>query len=139
MKYRHHILGFAAITTIGFTAVAQEIYKNVDKKGVVEFSDTASPGAKAVDVDPNVVDLAPGKPVKSTPQAKKPGDNQRPTVTPEDATGGYYSDHRNRRERRGEREERMDHMGVSSIHDMAMVKFRKRTSMRLKIWGQQFN
>ena len=111
MNYRYQIMVFAATTTIGFTAIAQEVYKNVDKKGVIEFSDTASPGAKAVDVDPNVVDLAPGKPIKSSPQAKKPSVNEQPRVTPEDATGGYYSDYRNRRERRRERDERMDHRG----------------------------
>ncbi len=58
MNYRYHMMVFATITTIGVTAVAQEIYKNVDRKGVVEFSDTPSAGAKAVDVNPNVVDLA---------------------------------------------------------------------------------
>ena len=77
MNYKHHMTVFAAIIAIIFTAGAQEVYKSVDQKGVVEFSDQPGPGAKAVDVKPNIVDVAPVKPVKSSSPvsagpAKKP-------------------------------------------------------------------
>ncbi len=109
MNYRYHMMVFATITTIGVTAVAQEIYKNVDRKGVVEFSDTPSAGAKAVDVNPNVVDLAPANPSRPSPKAEKPAVKVQPEVISEDVTGGYSSDYRNRRETHREREERKQH------------------------------
>ncbi len=62
------------IVTTSLTAGAQEVYKNVDEKGGVEFSDQPTPGAKAVDVKPNVVPVEPVKfssPVSAVP-AKKP-------------------------------------------------------------------
>ena len=63
MNYKHQLTVFAAIIAICFPAGAEEVYKGVDQKGVVEFSDQPSPGAKAVEVKPNVV---PVEPVKSS-------------------------------------------------------------------------
>ena len=63
VNYKHQLTVFAAIIAMGLPAGAQEVYKSVDQKGVVEFSDQPSPGAKAVEVKPNVV---PVEPVKSS-------------------------------------------------------------------------
>jgi len=74
MNYKHLMMVFTAIITASFTAGAQEVYKNVDHQGVVEFSDQPSPGAKAVAVKPNVVLVEPVKsssPVSAGP-AEKP-------------------------------------------------------------------
>ena len=109
MKYWHQIVVFLAIATIALTAVAEEVYKSVDKKGVVEFSDTPSAGAKAVDVNPNVVDLAPANPSRPSPKAEKSAVKVQPEVISEDVTGGYSSDYRNRREMHREREKRIEH------------------------------
>jgi len=61
MNYKHLMMLFTAIITASFTAGAQEVYKDVDHQGIVEFSDRPSPGAKAVDVKPNVVRVEPVK------------------------------------------------------------------------------
>ncbi len=92
MNYKHLVMVFTVIVTTSFTAGAQEVYKNVDEKGVVEFSDQPSPGAKAVDVKPNVVPFEPVKsssPVSAGP-AEKPdavatGSDREPTQAQLDA------------------------------------------------------
>jgi hypothetical protein len=110
MKYNHHIMIVAATITASFTTGAQEVYENVDQQGVVEFSDQPSSGAKPVDVRPNVVDVAPVKPIESSPPdsptgaAKAPTISVQPEVIQEGVTGDYYDD----RERRPEREKRME-------------------------------
>ena len=110
MKYRYHIMILAAMITTSFTAGAQEVYKNVDQQGVVEFSDQPSSGAKAVDVRPNVVDVAPVKPIEPSPPesptgaAKAPAISVQPEVIQEGVTGDYYAG----RERRPKREKRME-------------------------------
>ena len=109
MKYWDPILVVAGIATISLAAAAEDVYKSIDKAGVVEFSDTPSAGAKAVDVNPNVVDLAPANPSRPSPKAEKPAVNVQPEVISEDVTGGYSSDYRNRRETHRQREERMEH------------------------------
>ena len=118
MNYKHHMTVFAAIIMIIFTAGAQEVYKSVDKKGVVEFSDQPGPGAKAVDVKPNIVDVAPVEPRESSPpvsatSAEKSGSKVQPEVIREYETGGYYGERRQERRERERRERerraRMEH------------------------------
>ncbi len=45
------------------------VYKNVDKEGVPSFSDQPSPGAKSIEIKPNIINVAPVKPLP--PSAKK--------------------------------------------------------------------
>lgn len=110
MKYNHHIMMLAATITTSFTTGAQEIYENVDKQGVVEFSDQPSSGAKAVDVRPNVVEVAPVKSIEPSPPAspnraaEAPVDSVQPQVIQEGVAGDYYDG----RERSPEREKRME-------------------------------
>jgi len=110
MKYKHIIVILAAMITTSFTAGAQEVYKNVDQQGVVEFSDQPSSGAKAVDVRPNVVDVAPVKSIEPSPSestsgaAKAPAIGAQPEVIQEGVTGDYYAG----RERRSKREKRLE-------------------------------
>ena len=115
MKYKQHMMMFATILISSFTVEAQQnVYKNVDSQGRVEFSDKPNPGGKAVDVNPNVVDVAPVKPLKPSPPAAAkaadaPGDTGRPEVTPEIESSGYYDDTDNRREKLREAKERREH------------------------------
>jgi hypothetical protein len=109
VTHKRNLIAFAAIITTAFTASAQEIYKDVDNKGVVEFSDHPSSGAKAIDVNPNVVDLAPVKPEESPPRAKKPSLSEQSEATPDTVTEHYYGDYEKGRERHRERKERMEH------------------------------
>ena len=57
---------FTAMIATGLTAVAQQVYENVDEQGEVEFSDRSSPGAKTIEVKPNVIDVTPVKPIESS-------------------------------------------------------------------------
>ena len=63
MLYIRNIFMVLAMSAVSFTTSAQEVYENVDEKGVVEFSDTPTPGSKAIEVNPNVVEVTPVKPV----------------------------------------------------------------------------
>ena len=86
MKPRHIFLGIVTITD-SFVVIAVEVYEQDDKQGVPEFSDQKSAGAKAVEVNPNVVDVAPIKPADLPPPpdvskaARKSDDNEQPEVT----------------------------------------------------------
>jgi len=116
MNCKQYVMFFAAIITASSTAEAQEVYKNVSPKGSVEFSDRPSPGAKAVDVSPNVVDVVPVKPIKPSPpiSAKAtdaPEGSGQPEVVPEDVSNGYYGDAGNRREKLQELKERREQGG----------------------------
>lgn len=110
MKYKHHIMTLAAMITTSFTAGAQEVYKNVDQQGVVEFSDQPGSGAKAVEVRPNVVDVAPVKRIEPSPPGstsgaeKAPAIGAQPEVIQEGVTGDYHAG----RERRSKREKRLE-------------------------------
>ena len=59
---------FGAIIAASFTATAENVYKNVDNSGAVEFSDQSSPGSKKVNITPeNIVDVPSVKPIASSP------------------------------------------------------------------------
>lgn len=47
-----------------------EIFKQESKDGVVEFSDEPSPGAKKIQVAPNVVEITPAPPIEPSPPAE---------------------------------------------------------------------
>jgi hypothetical protein len=114
MKYHHRILILTAIITTSAATGAQEVYENVDRQGVVEFSDRPGPGAKEIDVKPNVVDVAPAKPIESsqptpsTGASKAPAGRVRPEVIQQDTAGDYYDDYGKRRKIRQERRERTE-------------------------------
>ena len=74
MFYLRNSLMVLALTAVSVTAGAQEIYKTVNEDGVVEYSDTPSPQAQEIEVDPNVVETNPVKfvaPAPEAPQAKR--------------------------------------------------------------------
>jgi hypothetical protein len=72
MFYLRNSLMVLAMTAVSFTAGAQEIYKTINEDGVVEYSDTPSPKAEVIEVNPNVVETNPQKPVASDPVAEAP-------------------------------------------------------------------
>ena len=112
MFCRHRMIIFGAIIAASFTATAQNVYKNVDNSGAVEFSDQSSPGSKKVNITPeNVVDVPPVKPIASSPpesSTKTPDIDVEPKMIQEGG-GTYYDDDRNRRQLRKERGERTEH------------------------------
>ena len=113
MKYRHSIMILAPMICTCFAAYAQEVYENVDRQGVVEFSDQPSPDAKPVDVRPNVVDVAPVKPMEASPPASPTGPAKAPaaTVQPLEMQNNVSTDYNDEREARRKRERLMDGNG----------------------------
>jgi hypothetical protein len=113
MKYRHSIMILVPMISTCFAAFAQEVYENVDKQGVVEFSDQPGPDAKPVDVRPNVVDVVPVKPMKASPPASPTGAAKAPAdnVQPLEIQRGVSTNYDDEREARRKRELRMDRSG----------------------------
>lgn len=117
MNHYHRILILTAIITTSAPTGAQEVYENVDRQGVVEFSDRPGPGAKEIDVKPNVVDIAPAKPIESshstpsTGASKVPAGRVQPEVIQQDTAGDDYDDYGKRRKIRQERQERRERTG----------------------------
>jgi hypothetical protein len=72
MLYLRNSLMVLAMAAVSFAAGAQEIYKTVNEDGVVEYSDTPSPKAEVIEVNPNVVETNPQKTVASDPVAEAP-------------------------------------------------------------------
>ena len=112
MKYRHSIMILAPMISTGFAAYAQEVYENVDRQGVVEFSDQPGPDAKPVDVRPNVVDVAPVKPIQpSAPApaagaAEAPSGKAQPGVVERTVPASYRDEQETRREHKIKAERR---------------------------------
>ena len=103
MNYKHHIMVFTAIITVSFAAGAQEVYESVDKQGVVEFSDQHAAGAKAIDIRPNVVNVAPvdidtSQPASATGDAKTPAGSVQTEVVREGVADDYHGNDESRRE-----------------------------------------
>ncbi|RLA05361.1 MAG: hypothetical protein DRQ60_00710 [Gammaproteobacteria bacterium] len=69
MKFSNQIMTLVAIATTSCIAGAADVYESDDQQGVAEFSDQASPGARQVDIDPNVVHVSPVTPVDSPSSA----------------------------------------------------------------------
>ena len=113
MSLQQQAVVFAVAATFVIAAEADEIYKNVDQKGTVEFSDRPTAGAKAVNVEPNVVDVTPVKPITpSSPAGTRATDGSggvaSPEKVPEDVSSGYYDDDSNRRGKRREIRQRLE-------------------------------
>lgn len=102
MNCKYRITLFAALMTTGFAVSAEEVFEKVDKQGGVEFSDQPSPGAKAIDVKPNVVNVTPVKPMGTTSPApatgvaEKPAD-EAPEVIREGGAGYLYDEDEKRK------------------------------------------
>jgi len=69
MKLSNQIVTLVVIVTTSCITSAVEVYESDDQQGVVEFSDQASPGARGVDIHPNVVNVAPVGSVDSSSSA----------------------------------------------------------------------
>jgi hypothetical protein len=67
MLYIRKLLMVLAMGAVSFTTGAQEVYENVDKDGVVEFSDVPTPGSREIEVKPNVTEVTPVKRVAPSP------------------------------------------------------------------------
>ena len=116
MNNKQYTIVFAALITISFAVGADEVYENVDSQGQVEFSDIPSPGAKAIDISPNVLDVVPAKPMApSAPAPAKAADaptaGELPEAVPEYVDSGYQGDVGNRRETRQAIKERIERGG----------------------------
>lgn len=133
MNYRHRMIILTAIITSSATVGAQEVYENVDRQGVVEFSDRPSRGAKEIDIKPNVVDIAPVKPIEPsrpispTGASKAPAGRVQPEVIQEDTAGDYYDDYGNRRQIRRERRERTER-GEKAVRQPIRKEIRRETA-----------
>ena len=57
MKIFNCVLLPLVITTLPLSAIAETIYKSVDKSGTTVFSDERTPNAEKIKVHPNVVDV----------------------------------------------------------------------------------
>ncbi len=75
----------AALFSTSIFAGSIEIFKQESKGGVVEFSDEPSPGAKKIQVDPNVVEITPAPPIEPSPPAEttKPKSTANENVEPQ--------------------------------------------------------
>jgi len=114
MNHKQHMMIFAALIITSVTVEAKDVYKNVDPQGRVEFSDRPSPGGETVDVNPNVVDVAPVKPIQPSPAAPAkaadaPDRSEEPGAVPEVESSGYNDDSYDRREKLREAKERREH------------------------------
>lgn len=109
MKYESQLVILLAMIATGFSAVAQEVYENVDQKGVVEFSDQPGPDARPVDVRPNVVDTETVKPMKPSapaPAAEVPAGEVQPGIVERTVPSTYRDEGEKRRERKQQAERR---------------------------------
>ena len=85
--YIHNVLLSTIMIATCSVAGAVEVYEQDDQQGVPEYSDKASPGAKEIEVKPNVIEVEPVKPADLPPppdlskSTKVPDDNELPEVT----------------------------------------------------------
>ena len=93
MKLAKHLLLLLIVASTSFTALAEKIYKTVDEKGNVVFSDKKTPDAEKIKVQPNVVDIrTPVMPEPTAEEKAKKAKQKEVTQTEEvgrgTATGG---------------------------------------------------
>ncbi|RKZ77791.1 MAG: hypothetical protein DRQ35_07045 [Gammaproteobacteria bacterium] len=98
----HKILLSTLILSATFTVGAVEVYEQKDRQGNVEFSDQPTAGAKAVEVNPNVVKVTPvqsvesAEPVRETKKAVTSNDGAEPVIIHQ-GVADDYDDERLRR------------------------------------------
>ena len=101
----HRVLLSTIILATSFSVAAVEVYEQKDQEGNVEFSDQPTAGAKEIEIDPNVVKVAPVVPIESTPSAvpskklRTAGEGVEPEVTHRGVVDDY-DDERLRNEHR---------------------------------------
>ena len=113
MNLKQQVMIVALVATAGTLAAEGEVYKSVDSQGGVEFSDKPTPGAREVDVRPNVVEVTPVKPLPPTaPVSARPSDmaggDAMPDEVLEDESSGYDGSNYYRNERRREIRRRIE-------------------------------
>lgn len=85
-RYIYKVLLTTLIISTSFTVAAVEVYEKKDQQGDVEFSDQPSAGAKAVEVNPNVVKVTPvqsvesAEPVRETKKEVKSNSGTEPVI-----------------------------------------------------------
>jgi len=98
----HKILLSTLILSATFTVGAVEVYEQKDQQGNVEFSDQPTAGAKAVEVNPNVVKVTPvqsvesAEPVRETKKEVKSNSGTEPVIIHQ-GVADDYDDERLRR------------------------------------------
>ncbi len=96
MKLHYIYLGMMISTS--FAAGAVEVYQQENQQGVPEFSDKPSPGAKKVEVKPNVIEVEPLAPadIPPPPDVRQAGESlgrgsgDQPEVTRKGTVGDDY-------------------------------------------------
>lgn len=93
--FNHNIFLSTILITYSFVTGAVEVYEHDGQQGVPEFSDKASSDAKKIEVNPNIIDIEPLKPVDLPPppdvtrSAKAPDDSELPEVTHRGTASDY--------------------------------------------------
>jgi hypothetical protein len=94
MPFTKALFLFLIIAATSFNALAERIYKTVDEKGNVVFTDKKTPDAERIKVQPNVVDVRTPDMPESTAEEKpkrasgKPDEVQQEPVGRGTATAG---------------------------------------------------
>lgn len=73
------IVSLLTVLLLPGIAIAEEVYKGRDKKGVVEYSNQSFSGAKEVDIQPNVIHVESANP----PASAAPPAEEMPSTTTE--------------------------------------------------------
>jgi hypothetical protein len=97
-----------AMGAVSFTTGAQEVYENVDKDGVVEFSDVPTPGSREIEVKPNVTEVTPVKRVAPSAAESSPSPEAADADAPSRQSEEVYAEDRPGRALRQENENRVD-------------------------------
>lgn len=101
-RYIHKVMLTTLIISTSFAVGAVEVYEKKDQQGDVEFSDQPSAGAKAVEVNPNVVKVTPvqsvesAEPVRETKKEVKSNSGTEPVIIHQ-GVADDYDDERLRR------------------------------------------
>jgi hypothetical protein len=109
MLYIRSFLMVLALAGAGFTAGAQEVYKSVNKDGVIEFSDTPTPDSREIEVHPNVVEVAPAPSVTPPPETSANEPAAEAPRQPAEAYGEAYREPEEEFVRREIHEEKSEH------------------------------
>jgi hypothetical protein len=65
------------LLALSLLANAQEVYKRMQQDGTVEYSDMPFPDSQQIEVDPNVVEVAPERRKQSAPEREEVRQEQR--------------------------------------------------------------
>lgn len=117
MNSHYRIMIFTVMLSVSLTASAEKVYEKTGKEGVPEFSDQPSPGAKKIEVKPNVVEIVPARRITPSPPVNPAKKKTSPSI---DETGpGVIVDGEERRRKARhlkEKHERERRGGVKGGH-----------------------